>query len=537
MKVTLLELSSFFISLIKDEALISRSLTTFASKIKFSFMTIRTFCIKTHRFLGAILSLLFVLWFFSAFVLIYCSFPKHKGSEKTLHSPLLSKEVLAQAKDLSALAKTFQTSYPKAKITRLTLQSDLRMGEHYTINSRGAGTHYYNAKLEEIKKNQSVNIAYFKQVGKLWNKEILSIDTLNSLDQWTPFSRLRKDLPFYRLKLSGEDKQEVYISSRNGRIITEHTRAERIGAYFGAIPHWVYFTFIKQNPDLWTWTIIILASLGTFMVLTGIYIGIDMMMLAGRKKKKPELSPYRKKTYRWHHILGTFFGVFILAWIFSGLMFVTDSPDWLIGERDLRGNKIRKAMVFDSQSYKSEVQEQIFQQFPEGIRSIVWTSHFGIPTLSLTNQAGKEEIYRFDKEKYKKFELAEGEVRAMIEQAYGKAIRYELSKLRAYDGYYNFRTKQANDFVWKAEIDTEGSPAVYFNNASASLRIIDKKTRLNQWLFKKPHTLSFKWLKQHPWLWTIVMWTLLLMGLIISLTGFLMSIPYFRRLFKRKKKK
>ncbi len=500
-------------------------------------MTVRTFCLKTHRFLGAILSIFFVLWFCSAFVLLYWHFPKYKTSERLQHSPILKDTTLTKTNMLQDLEARFIATYPNAQITSLGLSNDLRMGEHYLLKSKGAGIHYYNTNLEELELDKSVSATYLKQIAKLWGEKIISIDTLRSLNQWTPFSRLRKDLPFYRLKLSGEDKREVYISSRDGDIITEHTRAERIGAYFGAIPHWVYFTFIKQNPDLWTWTIIILTSLGSFMVLTGLYVGVDMMMIARKRKKKPELSPYKKKSYRWHHLLGTFFGIFILAWIFSGLMFVVDSPDWLVGKRDLSGNKIGKAMAFNSESYNQKVQEKVFQQFPEGIRSIVWTSHFGLPTLSVIDKAGEEHIYRIEGENYQKFELREQEVRAMIEGTYGKNTSYELSKLRTYDGYYKFKAKNSEDFVWKVEVETNGSPAVYLDNRSASLRIIDKKTRLNQWLFKKPHTLSFKWLKQYPWLWTIVMWTLLLIGLIVSLTGLLMSVPYFRRLFKQKKQK
>ncbi len=500
-------------------------------------MTIRTFCIKTHRFLGAILSLLFVLWFLSAFVIIYCHYPKYRGSERAKHSPLLEQRVILRDSSLLKLENTFKQSYPKSKLTEVVLKNDLRMGEHYEVESQNGKTHYYDLELKEIQKDKTINQTYFSKVAGLWHKKVLSVDTLNSLDQWTPFSRLRKDLPFYRLRLSGEGNQEVYISSRDGRIITEHTRAERIGAYFGAIPHWVYFTFIRQNTDLWVWTIIILSGFGVFMVLTGIYVGIDMMRLARRKKKKPELSPYRKKSYRWHHILGTFFGIFILSWIFSGLMSVVDIPDWLAGERDLRGYNMEKEMPFETQNYPKQAQEKLFKTYGEGIRSLAWTSHFGIPTVEVTDKAGNEHIYRYDKGTYKPFQLKQEEVEALVQEAYGKEQAYTVSKITAYDGYYSFKPKGTDDFVWKVEIETAGSPTAYFNNASASLRMVDHKSRLNQWLYQKPHTLKFKWLKQYPWLWTVVIWTLLLIGLFVSITGLIMSVPYFRRAFKTKKKK
>ncbi len=498
-------------------------------------MTIRLFSIKVHRFLGAVLSLLFVLWFLSAFVLIYWHYPKYKPSERATHSPILSKSSLPKDSTLIHLQEKFQDSHPNQPIKSLSLQSDLRMGEHYQVKT-SESSYYYNLNFQEIAKATAIDALYLSRVANLWHKKVLSIDTIQSLDQWTPFSRLRKDLPFYRLNLSGDDAQQVYISSRNGNIITEHRRSERIGAYFGAIPHWVYFTAIRQNTDLWIWIILILSGFGIFMVLTGIYVGIDMMRLARSKKKKPELSPYRKKTYRWHHIMGTLFGLFILSWIFSGFMSVVDIPDWMAGKEDLRGKALYKDKALEEDNFKLEGIEDLYAQFPKGIRIISWANTLEKRTISITDAKGKEHLYLCEADKYELFSLKEKEVNSLIEKTYPQTA-YSLSRISEYDGYYHFTPNQEGDFAWKAEIETDASPVVYINNSTGHLRIVNHRSRLNQWLYKKPHTLQFAVLERYPWLWTVVMWTLLIIGLFVSVTGLLMSIPYFKRSFKKKKKK
>ncbi len=498
-------------------------------------MTIKQFSIKIHRFLGAILSLLFVIWFLSAFVIIYCHYPKYTPSERAKHSPVLSENTFPKDSTLLIIEEDFHANYPKEELQSIRLESSLRMGAYYKLQS-SERTRYYDLERNEVNQLKYLDSTYFTQVAQLWNKDLVSIDTIQSLDQWTPFSRLRKDLPFYRLNLSGDDAHQVYISSRDGKIITEHTRAERIGAYFGAIPHWVYFTSIRQNVDLWIWIVMILSGLGVFMVLTGIYIGVDMMRLSRKKKKNPELSPYRKKTYRWHHIMGTFVGFFILAWIFSGFMSVVDIPDWLAGEEDLRGEQLYKRQALDLKPCATFDYSALSKEYPEGIRSLSWQNTLGHTSLSVLPVKGDEQLFLFDGDSLKPFSIEEEEFAALIEQAY-KGSSYHIDKIYEYDGYYNFKPKQEGDFVWKAELETAGNPVVYVNNQNGRLRIFLHRLRVEQWLYQKPHNLRFVILERYPWLWTVVMWSLLLLGLFVSVTGLMMSVPYVKRSIKRLKRK
>ena len=62
-------------------------------------------------------------------------------------------------------------------------------------------------------------------------------------DQWTVSQAFRPLRPL--LKYSWPNAEEVYVSQVTGEVVQHTTRGSRIGAYFGAIPHWLYFTPLR----------------------------------------------------------------------------------------------------------------------------------------------------------------------------------------------------------------------------------------------------------------------------------------------------
>ncbi len=126
------------------------------------------------------------------------------------------------------------------------------MGETVYTVSAGKNTIRMQPDGSIASEPKTVDESYLHLLAKRWpNEEIERIDTLHKLDVWTPFSRLRADLPFYRLRLSGKEHRYLYVSSTTGKILSESTRSERFWAYVGAIPHWIYITGLRQNVELW----------------------------------------------------------------------------------------------------------------------------------------------------------------------------------------------------------------------------------------------------------------------------------------------
>jgi hypothetical protein len=74
-------------------------------------------------------------------------------------------------------------------------------------------------------------------------------------------------------KYSWPDGEEVYVSPATAQVEQYTTRQTRIAAYFGAIPHWLYFTPLRKNGQAWSRVVIWSSGIATFAAMLGIVIG------------------------------------------------------------------------------------------------------------------------------------------------------------------------------------------------------------------------------------------------------------------------
>ena len=164
-------------------------------------MTFRSFMTRTHRFLGALMSVLFVAWFISGLVLIYHAYPKYSMDEELKHSARLP-ESLPTTDSLHALFTSLQLD--TVPLERLKISG----GTYADSRARlvilpVAGERRELAFDGDSLRSLQLDRAYLETIAARWGQRIERIDTITDLDQWTPFSRLREDLPFYRLLLTG----------------------------------------------------------------------------------------------------------------------------------------------------------------------------------------------------------------------------------------------------------------------------------------------------------------------------------------------
>ena len=242
-------------------------------------MQIRTFMIKTHRLLGAVMSVFFVAWFLSGIVLIYKPYPKYTQDEALAHSARIP-EALPSTDSLAAVLRA--RGLDTLQLSSLSLQG----GSYADSRARLVLQPEEGERVElafdgDSLRSLVLDRAYLEDIASRWGQRIERIDTIQELDQWVPFGRLKAELPFYRLLLTGGAGHEVYVSSLTGRVLQESTRVERAWAWAGAIPHWIYFTWIRSQQELWRWVIIVLGALGTMMAVTGFYIGISYYRMRG----------------------------------------------------------------------------------------------------------------------------------------------------------------------------------------------------------------------------------------------------------------
>lgn len=100
-------------------------------------------------------------------------------------------------------------------------------------------------------------------------------------------------MPIYKIYFADDAGTQLYLSSQNGEALQFSNRSERFWAWLGAIPHWVYFTWLRQDTVLWTKTVIWLTALGCLMVIAGIWVTVDVWRKTHRSRH-PKFSPYRK---------------------------------------------------------------------------------------------------------------------------------------------------------------------------------------------------------------------------------------------------
>jgi hypothetical protein len=252
-----------------------------------------------HRWLGIALALLMSLWALSGFVMMYVSYPATSVAERMagldpLHLAACCEGFVAPAGPIEGATVEMLLGQPVlrwigAEGPRLTR---LDGSPSPTVGEREAGmiaqTHMRNA------------------FGAAPAVRAAPVE----VDQWS--LQQRRYAPLYKASLADDRGTVLYVSGLTGEIVQDTHRRERFWNWLGAVPHWLYFTALRQDGALWSQVVIWASLLGTFLTLTGIYVGLRMY---GRGKRK---SPFRGAAL-WHHWTGLIFGLVTLTWVFSGL--------------------------------------------------------------------------------------------------------------------------------------------------------------------------------------------------------------------------
>lgn len=161
-------------------------------------------------------------------------------------------------------------------------------------------------------------------------------------DQWTVAGGYDAHRPLHHFAVADPEGSELYVSNTTGQVVLHTTRKERFWNWLGAVIHWLYPTQLRRHVEAWSQAVIWLSIAGTFLALTGIYVGIARLRNGTR-------SPYRGWLL-WHHYVGLVFGVFTLTWMISGLLSMTpfgtfSGRDFSSERYNLRGGEMSLQQV------------------------------------------------------------------------------------------------------------------------------------------------------------------------------------------------
>ncbi|HEU4617512.1 MAG TPA: peptidase, partial [Gammaproteobacteria bacterium] len=271
-----------------------------------------------HRYLAVAIGLLMSLWCLSGFVMLYQAYPSLTDTERLAGLEPLD---LRGCCKLEGVDLPEDTSVGDFEVEMLLGDPVLRLGGGFGRGgwplSAGPSAAALDLRTGEpvpaLSGDQAAQVA--REYGlrhALGEPRALG---LVDIDQWT-VQDARINRPVYLFGFGDRAHTEIYVSGASGKVFQDTSRPERVLAWLGAIPHWLYPLKLRQNAPLWTAIVVWTSGLGTFLTLTGLAVGIWRFRFRGDGGRR---SPFRGWWY-WHHIGGLVFGVLALTWVFSGLM-------------------------------------------------------------------------------------------------------------------------------------------------------------------------------------------------------------------------
>lgn len=253
-----------------------------------------------HRYLGVVLGLLMTIWCLSGFVMMYQPFPETTPAERAAGLSRLTPAACCQAlapldDDQDVTGAMIEMRDGKAVMRAGRRISPLRDGDDIAaLDETGV-----RAVAESFARANAI-------AGPLRNAAPLAVD------QWTTAIWQRETSIW---KTAFADGAYVYVSADTGMVIQDASARERLLNWFGAVPHWLYPTMLRQNAPLWSQVVIWSAALGVFLTVTGLIVGVTKL-----RGRSGAWFPYRRPVWFLHHVFGIFVGLFVLTWTFSGLL-------------------------------------------------------------------------------------------------------------------------------------------------------------------------------------------------------------------------
>jgi uncharacterized iron-regulated membrane protein len=459
-----------------------------------------------HRYLAVAVGLLMALWCLSGFVMLYQPYPDFTPAERLAALAPLRLQDCCKTQFLPE----DQAPVGSFRIEMLNDRLVLRRPNVVPIDLE-TGTPLRSLLREEV---LQVAGDYARRRGLVstprWMQEV-------RLDQWSIQSAARNQ-PAQRVALDDATGTQLYINGRSGEIFQQTTRRERVLNWFGAIPHWLYPTALRRNAPLWSQVVIWTSVAGTFLTLTGMYVGISRLR---RPRGGGALaSPFRGWWY-WHHIAGLVFGLLTLTWVFSGLL--TMNP-WGLLEGSSVGAQLQTRLAGAPQV--AELRRflgNLPASLPPGEYVQLRSQPLGGRLFVLAYQADGS-VVRFDATG-RPAPLTQVQVQQVLAAA-GVPLA-SVETLADGDAYYYARGNEVELPVFRAILADEQRTRLYISPATGGFRVIDRDGRRARWLQDGLHGLDFPGL-HHP-LWDFIV-LLLLAGVTVScITGSWMAIQRIRR--------
>ena len=498
--------------------------------------------IVAHRYLGIVISLLIIMWFVTGIAMMYAGGMPRLSAQLRLERLAdidLSRIQLSPAQAAERLAAETGADTPgRVQLVSLMDRPVYRVGGATVFADTGD-------ILEEVSERQAQTIV--AKFLRLPEQRIHHVRTLTDIDQWT--LQQGRLMPLYKFAADDDAGTEAYVQASTGEIAMLTTRRARGLAWISTIPHWLYFTALRDNQPLWLRLVVWTSAAACVLALLGLILSVTQL----RRVRPFSLSkaiPY-SGPMRWHYITGAVFGVFTLTWAFSGLVSMEpwawteapgielprdlftggppdlaqfaamDAPTW---RRLLAGRGVKEVDFARIQDEHYYVVRQTPQSAPIDPRERLHAPYDIVgraePDRVLVNAA----TLRVRSEPFSTESLL-----ARLEGAVPEAPVVASELLTDYDSYYYSRSGQTPLPVLRVKFGDPAETWVYVDpEMSRVLAQIPYWSRVERWAYNGLHSMDFAFWYKQP-LWDVTMLTLLIGGLTSSCLGLVMGVRRMRR--------
>lgn len=494
----------------------------------------RQVLVQSHRWAGIVLGLMAVMWFATGITMIYVGgMPRLTPQARLDHLP-----VLDFARVRLTPAQAGEKVGGEAAMTGAPVLTMVQDRPAYRFPMAGNATVFADdgATLASIDDGAATLVARRFLHDPAPGLQLVA--KLDAPDQWTLSMRSAGLLKFAVGDAAGT---QLYVSPRSAEVVQATTRGDRARAWIATIPHWLYFSALRQNQPLWYRIVVWLSGLVCVLALLGLVLAFTQW----RRTRPLDLKrsiPYRGGM-RWHYVSGALFGVFALTWAFSGLLSM-EPFDWTtVREMDVPGDALTGGEPEMARYEAIDLAALGALAAPRFVKEVGYLRIHGEHFLRLrtSEQADAQaqplerlhQPYVVGGRNQDGQLLVHAKTLARVDHPFDAAAIVERLKvampkvpvlghalLQDYDDYYYSRSGQAPLPVLRVQFADPLQTWLYIDpRTSQVVANVHRYSRVERWLYNGLHSLDFRfWYSKRP-LWDVAMITLLLGGLVGSSLG------------------
>ena len=472
--------------------------------------------VYTHRWLGIVFGLLFIVWFASGIVMMYARMPALDPVERLARLPAVNPQFLrVPPPPIPTGARLLITSLEGRPVYRL---------------SSGARTELVFADTGDavppVDREQALRIAQAFAGPPAVRYDV----RLTDADQWT--FDVRRLMPMHRIAVDDSAGTRLYVTETGGAVVARTTASGRRWGWLGAVLHWLYFTPLRRNSGVWSITVISFSLAGTVLCVAGLLWGFWRVAprRGYRLRDHRQWTPYAK-WIRWHHYLGLVFGAAAMMWVFSGMLSMDPwswSPDTAptrdqrerlaggpIAAGDLPADRVRRGVAAFMPRMPKEVELLRFRgrYYAVASEGIVSLDH---PERGAADQLAPDLV-----------------VGAATDVMPGVPIE-GMHWMDDYDAYYYDRAGRRSLPVLRVRYGDARQTWLYFDPRHGTIaRKEEQLSRVNRWLYHGFHSFDFPFLYYRRPLWDAVVLVLSAGGMLLAATTITASWRRVRRSLRR----